>query len=480
MPLTTSSLDLNPLFVTALHKMEHTSSDLFITGQAGTGKSRLLRYFRERTNKKLVVLAPTGIAAVNVNGQTIHSFFRFKTGITIATIKEHAVSKNQKKLYQQLSMIIIDEISMVRADLLDCIDYVLRSSRERLTEPFGGVQVIFIGDLYQLPPVVNQEEQHIFNSYYATPYFFSAKVFVDFNLEIIELTKVYRQKDPTYIELLNAVRNNTITPEEIHKINQRYLPDFKPNDNDFYIYLAATNAQVAAINDTKLNKITNKSHKFYAKISGEFGKEYYPTAALLEIKIGAQVMMINNDDKQDWVNGDIGKIVNVIKDQKTALELIVVKLDSGSRTCYVGPYNWSITRLVLEAGQLNSVVIGNFTQYPLMLAWAVTIHKSQGKTFNKVIIDLSKTFAHGQSYVALSRCTSLKGIVLKKPLLKKHIWFDPLIVDFLNISLLKQDDLTYDKVKVIQKAISLQKNLQLTYKKTDEEIFKLIIKPFKT
>ena len=475
-----NQLELNPLFLVALEQMENTNNHLFITGRAGTGKSRLLAHFREHTKKKLVVLAPTGIAAINVDGQTIHSFFQFKPGISVGAMKDHVIGKKQRKLYQQLTMIIIDEVSMVRADLLDCIDFVLRQSRVKPMEPFGGVQMVFIGDLYQLPPVVNKEEQKIFSSCYATPYFFSAKVLDNIKLTIIELTKIYRQKDPKYIELLNAIRDNSITLKELEQINQRYIAEFKPSTKDFYIYLAATNHQVASINENELNNIKGKSYKFHAKIDGDFGKEYYPTATLLEIKISAQVMMLNNDSKRGWVNGDIGKVVNLIKNQKTGTEVIVVKLDDG-RKIYVEPYTWSINNLILENGQLISEEIGSFSQYPLTLAWAVTIHKSQGKTFNQVIIDLSKTFAHGQSYVTLSRCTSLEGIILIQPLLKKHIWFDPAILKFLNSnSTLKSVDHAFDsKIKLIQEVIELQKDLNLVYQKTVNQIFKIIIKPFK-
>ncbi len=474
-----NQLELNTLFLTALEQMENTNNHLFITGRAGTGKSRLLEHFREKTKKKIVVLAPTGIAAINVNGQTIHSFFKFKPGISIGAMKEHFIGKKQREIYQQLTMIIIDEISMVRADLLDCIDYVLRQSRSKTMEPFGGIQMVLIGDLYQLPPVVSREEQQIFRSYYETPYFFSAKVFDQLKLEIIELTKIYRQKDLKYIELLNAIRNNAITKQELEEINQRYIADFKPYTKDLYIYLAATNKQVAEINEEQLNKIKSSSYKFNAKINGEFTKEYYPAATLLEIKIGAQIMLLNNDNKRGWVNGDIGKVISLIKNQKTGIKVIVVKLDDG-RKCYVETHTWEITKLILENGQLISEVIGSFSQYPITLAWAVTIHKSQGKTFKQVIIDLSKTFFNGQSYVALSRCTSLDGVILKQPLLKKHIWFDPAILEFLNNhgTLITHDPLE-NKIKTIQEAIELQKNLNLVYQKTVEQIFKIIIKPFK-
>ena len=471
-----SNLDLNPLFLTAFNQMESTNDHVFITGRAGTGKSRLLKYFIEHTNKKIAVLAPTGIAAINVNGQTIHSFFRFKPGLTIGTIEGHVIGKRQRRIYQQLSIVIIDEISMVRADLLDCIDYVLRHSREKLTETFGGIQMVFIGDLYQLPPVVNKEEQRIFRTYYETPYFFSARLFDNFKLQIIELTKIYRQKDLKYIELLNSIRSNSINTKQLEQINQRYVVNFKANSKELYIYLAATNVQVVTINETELNKINGKKYKFYAKLAGDFGKEYYPTATLLEIKVGAQIMMLNNDSKQGWVNGDLGKIINLIKDPKTKLSTIVVKLDNGSK-CYVTPHTWEISKLILENNQLISKVIGSFKQYPMTLAWAITIHKSQGKTFNKVIIDLSNTFAHGQCYVALSRCVSLEGIILQQPLLKKHIWCDPTILRFLNnFKFLLGNNY---KIKVIKEAIKLQKDLNLVYQKTTEKIFKIIIKPFK-
>lgn len=478
MSKTDNELALNPIFLTAIEMMENTRSHLFITGRAGTGKSKLLEYFCEHTNKKLAVLAPTGVAAINVDGQTIHSFFKFRPETTIDTIKKHIIGKQQSKIYQQLEIIIIDEISMVRADILDCINWVLGSSRQNLIQAFGGIKMVFISDLYQLPPVVKKQERKIFSSYYATPYFFSAKICENFKLKIIELTKVYRQKDLKYIELLNSVRNNSITEQELEHINSRYLPTFIPDSQDFYIYLAATNAQVTTINEEELSKINNKCYRFMAKITGDFSREYYPATTLLEVKIGAQVMMINNSFKSNWVNGSIGKIINIIKNKKTQKEIIVVKLDDGVK-CYVEPYTWEINKLVLEDNQLNYVTIGKFEQYPLTLAWAVTIHKSQGKTFNKVIIDLSEAFSYGQSYVALSLCVNLECVVLKNRILKQHICFDPVILEFFHNNILQSAEGTIEnKIKLIKEAIELQKNLSLEYQKLDK-ICKIIIKPLK-
>jgi ATP-dependent exoDNAse (exonuclease V) alpha subunit len=356
--------------------MENTSRSIFITGRAGTGKSTLLEYFRHTTKKKVVVLAPTGVAALNVRGQTIHSFFRFKPGITLDQIKRVRFSNHDKNIYKNLDAIVIDEISMVRADLLDCVDRFLRLNGPRANKPFGGIQMMFVGDLYQLPPVVTGSEKAVFSSLYETPYFYSAKAFDSFDMEFVELEKIYRQHDQQFIELLNAIRNNSVTEEALGLLNQRYLPEFEPSPDDFYVYLTTTNKLADEINSRRLAGLKSRLYNFTGMIEGEFGEEYLPTAIDLQVKVGAQIMMLNNDAEGHWVNGSIGKITDINQNRRGD-HIIIAELTDGEMV-EITPFTWEIFRFIVVAGQLKSEVIGRFRQYPLMLAWAVTIHKSQG------------------------------------------------------------------------------------------------------
>ena len=459
--------------------MERTSRSTFITGRAGTGKSTLLSYFHYTTEKKVVVLAPTGVAALNVKGQTIHSFFRFKPNITFERVRRLRSSDDRKNIYKNLDAIVIDEISMVRADLLDCVDKFLRLNGPKRNRSFGSIQMIFFGDLYQLPPVVTGTEKVVFRSLYETPYFYSAKVFDSFEMEFIELEKVYRQHDEQFLSLLNSIRSNSITEDGLELLNQRYMPQFEPPRNDFYVCLTTTNKLAEQINGQRLEELKGRIHTFTASIEGEFGDKHLPTAIDLQIKVGAQIMMVNNDADGRWVNGSIGKITNVTQD-KNAGDVIIAELADGTDV-EVKPYTWEIFRFFAEEGQLQSEVIGRFKQYPLMLAWAVTIHKSQGKTFDKVIIDIGRgTFSHGQIYVALSRCTTLDGIVLKKPILKKHIWTNYKVVDFLTKYQYKKAEQSCpvnDKVEMIKRAIENKGALQIVYLKPNDEKTRRIIRP---
>jgi ATP-dependent exoDNAse (exonuclease V) alpha subunit len=287
-------IDLNPAFKRALEAMERGARSIFITGRAGTGKSTLLEYFRGITGKKVAVLAPTGVAALNVHGQTIHSFFGFKPDITLEKVKKRRHS-SVHSVYQKLDAIIIDEVSMVRADLLDCVDKFLRLNGPRIGEPFGGLQMIFIGDLYQLPPVINSTERGSYDELYRTPYFYGARVFDGFDMDFIELEKVYRQQDEKFVRLLNAVRDNSADEEDIESLNRRYRPDFEPAPGDFYIYLTTTNAMAKQINDAKLAKLDTEPFVFEAEVEGKFGNEYIPNTPELQIKVGAQIMLLNND-----------------------------------------------------------------------------------------------------------------------------------------------------------------------------------------
>lgn len=472
-------IEINEQFKRALDIMENTGKSIFITGRAGTGKSTLLDYFRRNTRKKVAVLAPTGVAALNVKGQTIHSFFKFKPNISINRIKRIRASDEEGTLYQKLDAIVIDEVSMVRADLLDCVDRFLRLNGPTPDLPFGGLQMIFIGDLYQLPPVVTGAEKESFSMLYETPYFYSATVFEAFEMEFMELEKIYRQHDPEFIDLLNSIRNKSISAEGIDLLNQRYQPEFEPPSKDFFVYLTTTNDMAAQVNKAQLSKLRGRLRCFVGQIEGDFGNEYLPTAVELEVKVGAQIMMLNNDTDGRWVNGTVGEIKDIIKDVD-GLPVIVAELDKGEEV-EIEPYTWEIYRFSVDGGALQSEVIGTFTQYPLMLAWAITIHKSQGKTFEKVIIDIGRgTFAHGQMYVALSRCTTFEGIILKRPIFKKHIWTDFKVVDFLTKYQYRKAEQHFnaeDKIEIIKKAIINRTPLQITYLKPSDEKTRRTIQP---
>jgi ATP-dependent DNA helicase PIF1 len=473
------SIEINEQFQHALDMMECTSKHIFITGRAGTGKSTLLEYFRNNTKRKIVVLAPTGVAALNVKGQTIHSFFRFKPDITVEKIKQLRRKDKTNSIYKQLDAIVIDEISMVRADLLDCVDTFLRLYGLDKKAPFGGIQMIFVGDLYQLPPVVSRDDKTVFSSVYETPYFFSARAFEHLDMEFIELEKVYRQHDDDFISLLNAIRNNTITDKHLELLNQRCLPDYEPEPDDFYVYLTTTNALADSINGKQLDKLMGAMYTFNGRIDGEFGKEYLPTAIDLKMKVGAQIMMLTNDASGRWVNGTVGKVM-AINIEGDSAPVILAELANGEEII-ITPWVWHISRFFIDEGRLQSEVVGTFTQYPLMLAWAVTIHKSQGKTFDKVIIDIGRgTFAHGQMYVALSRCTRLDGIVLKKPISKNNIWADYKIVKFLTKYQYQKSEEACSldtKMALIEKAIATNSALQIVYLKPNDEKSKRIIEP---
>ena len=473
------ALDINPKFKLALQRMkEH--KNLFITGKAGTGKSTLLDYFCSVTDKKPVALAPTGVAALNIKGQTIHNFFKFYIDVSVEKIKKTKVSPKNLSVYKNLKTLIIDEISMVRADLLDCVDTFLRRYGPQKNQPFGGVQMIFIGDLYQLPPVVTTKEKDIFTSHYESPYFFSAKVMRQFKMEIIELEKVYRQKDQKFIDLLNRVRNNSVQQQDIDHLNQRFLPSFKPKKDQFYINLSAINKTANEVNETQLKKLPSKIFKSTAHISGQFGKEYFPTNELLQFKKGAQVMLLNNDPKKRWVNGSVGRIMNIENKKEYCVQ---VQLYPENKMVSVHPYTWEIYQFSFskEKKSVVSSLVGTFTQFPFRLAWAITIHKSQGKTFERVIIDMNRgMFASGQAYVALSRCVSFKGLVLKVPVQKYHIRTDYRIFKFLTHYQYHQSEQEMplkDKMDLIQKAIDSKKQLDITYLKANDIKTTRIVEP---
>ncbi|MFC1916670.1 AAA family ATPase [Chloroflexota bacterium] len=472
-------IDINEQFRRALEIMEDPDRNVFITGRAGTGKSTLLNYFRNTTKKKVVVLAPTGVAALNVKGQTIHSFFRFKPGITPDRVRKLRSADDNNSIYHKLDIIVIDEVSMVRADLLDCVDRFLRLNGPKADKPFGGIQMAFIGDLYQLPPVVTSGEKEVFQSLYRTPYFYGARVFDSFAMEFVELEKIYRQHDEQFITLLNGIRNNSVTEEGLEFLNRRYQPEFEPSLDDFYVYLTTTNKLAEEINDKRLAELKGRLYTFTGSIEGDFGQEYLATKIDLQCKVGAQVMMLNNDTEGRWVNGSIGKITGITQNRKGE-DVIIAELADGDEV-EITLFTWEIFRFFVEAGGLQSEVIGTFTQYPLMLAWAVTIHKGQGKTFDRVIIDIGRgTFAHGQMYVALSRCTTLGGIVLKRLALKKHIWTNYQVMDFLTkyqYQKAEQSCPVDDKIEVIRKAIDNEALLEIVYLKPSDEKTTRVVRP---
>lgn len=426
MELNKTPLELNGDFQYALDTLEKTPASMFITGRAGTGKSTLLQLFRNTTRKKTVVVAPTGVAALNVRGQTIHSFFGFPPR---PLAREDIKKRRNRKLYKNLEVLVIDEISMVRADLLDNIDYFLRLNRENPL-PFGGVQMVFFGDLFQLPPVVRSEAEHqLFQTVYESPYFFSAQVFRDgYDMQMMELRKVYRQENRHFLRLLDALRLNQMDFEDLEDLNERHIPGFKSNGG--FVTLSARNARVDSINRQEMDKIPLPARTFIAKITGQFPEHLFPTEAGLQLKLGAQVMMVKNDPQKKFVNGSIGKVVDMT-DEKIKVELE----DRGQISrVEVEQMDWEIVKFKLkenDPSQIETETIGTFCQFPLKPAWAITIHKSQGQTFDKVIIDLGRgAFEHGQTYVALSRCRTLEGVVLTQPIRPRDVMVDERVVQF--------------------------------------------------
>ena len=475
------NIEINEQFEKALNQMENTSENVFITGKAGTGKSTLLDYFRNHTKKNVVVLAPTGVSAINVKGQTIHSFFGFKPDISMDKVRK-TKRADKKKLYLGIDAVIIDEISMVRADLLDCVDKFMRLNCGKLRLSFGGKQMIFIGDLYQLPPVIKGIEKDIFRNKYETGYFFSANAFKDIKMSLLELEKIYRQKDEKFIEILNAIRNNTIDDILLGVLNSKSTPPMYRGEKDFFIYLTTLNAHALKLNEERLIDIPGELHEFEGKIIGEFRQNDLPTENRLLLKIGAQVMLLNNDSAGRWFNGTIGKVAGVKYPKKSGDAIITVELIDGSRV-EVKPYEWDLFRYDYneQTGNLESNAIGSFVQYPLRLAWAITIHKSQGKTFDRVILDIGKgAFSPGQVYVGLSRCVSLDNLILKQPILKNHIFTDWRVIDFLTkyqYKLANEKLPLEEKIKIIEKAILNKTDLEIVYLKKSDEKSRRIIRP---
>lgn len=423
-----------PYYDLAYHFAMFTNRSLFLTGKAGTGKTTFLKKLKEQTHKQMSIVAPTGVAAINAGGVTIHSFFQlpFSPFIPTEENKKELLSKMKmnsarRRVLYELELLVIDEISMVRADVLDEIDTVLRHFRYRKNEPFGGVQVIFIGDMYQLAPVCRENEWQLLAPYYPSIYFFDSRAIRQHQPVYIEFDKIFRQSDIGFIELLNEVRNNRVSERSYNLLHSLYKPDFKPSKEELYITLTTHNYIADKINDVELESLKGKKRFFEAKIEGDYPEKNFPTERILELKIGAKVMFLKNDKENPrrYYNGKIGEI--------TAFEddLIVVKCPEDEEPIYVETELWKNVSYAtnLHTKQIEESVLGTFEQYPLRLAWAITIHKSQGLTFDKVIIDAGQAFTSGQVYVALSRCRTLEGIVLLNLINRSALETDPKIVE---------------------------------------------------
>lgn len=396
--------------------VENTGQSIFLTGKAGTGKTTFLKTVVERSRKRCIVVAPTGVAAINAGGVTIHSFFQLSFSPYVPGAKmesKYDFGREKRKIISSIDLLIIDEISMVRADLLDAIDNVLRRFRDHY-QPFGGVQLLMIGDLAQLTPVVTPEDEHLLKSYYDTPYFFGSKALSQISYVTIQLHQVYRQQDLSFIEVLNQVRSGHPSAEALSSLNARYRPMFSPSANEGYIRLTTHNHLADHYNETELNKLTSKAFQFQASIEGTYPEYSCPTAETLVLKRGAQVMFVKNDPTAEhrYYNGRIGQVTYVDKNK------ILVLCEGDNEAIEVEPLEWENTLYTLneKTREIEAKVQGVFCQYPLRLAWAITIHKSQGLTFDRVIIDANLSFAPGQVYVALSRCRTLEGLVLATPL----------------------------------------------------------------
>lgn len=425
---TTNKIRITKEFKEAFDAMEETNQNIFLTGRAGTGKSTLLNYFRKKSKKKHVVLAPTGVAALNVKGQTIHSFFGFHPAIEKRLVRR--AHPDKLKIFENLDTVIIDEISMVRADLLDCVDKALRLNRG-LNEPFGGVQMVFIGDLFQLPPVVTRDEEHKFKTEYTSPYFFSSEVMRDIDIQIFELKTVHRQKEKAFIGLLNNVRTGKVGSEDVETWNQRHDPFFNPaEESEGVVHLTTTNKMAQQRNDFELGKLDGQEWELKARAEGQLGTRKMPSDPKIMIKEGARVMFTTNDPMRRWVNGSLGNVIRIRKKGLSKFPVLDVELDDGKEV-EVSHHRWEVFEYQFNGKSFEEEVVGVYSQYPIALAWAVTIHKAQGKTFDKVLVDVGwGAFAHGQLYVALSRCTKFKGITLLKPFRKKDVIVDQAVLDF--------------------------------------------------
>ncbi len=455
----------NTIFQKAVAFVNQTNKHLFLTGKAGTGKTTFLKYIKEQSFKKMAIVAPTGVAAINAGGVTIHSFFQLPLGPFIPTesglwgryngeinnrsslLRNLRLPGSKKQVIRELDMLVIDEISMVRADLLDAVDTVLRHVRQQLLLPFGGVQMIYIGDLFQLPPVVQQQEWEILQEYYKSPFFFDSLALLHAQPLFIELKKIYRQKDDLFINILNNIRNNRCTNDDLKLLLKYYNPAFLPHKDEKYITLTSHNSKADTINRGELEKLPGKIYTYEAEVSGEFYEKSFPAEKVLQLKKGAQIMFIRNDkgENRRFYNGKIGTITNIER------EKIFVSFPNEADELELEHETWENIRYDYssEKDTITEEELGKFKQYPIRLAWAITIHKSQGLTFDKAIIDAGSSFAPGQVYVSLSRLTSLKGLVLHSRISQECIRTDNRVIEFV------KNELPED---------SLQKTLELEQK----------------
>ena len=436
-----NDIEINVQFEQVLNFVNQTNQSIFLTGKAGTGKTTLLKYIKQNTFKQLAIVAPTGVAAINAGGSTIHSFFQFPFTPFLPSIKESGeINFNQSNLpslkyngqrltiFRNLELLVIDEISMVRADMLDQIDITLRQVRKKTHLPFGGVQVLLIGDMYQLPPVVQNEEWKLLNEVYKSPYFFDSLVIKHNYPVYIELDKIYRQKEQSFVDLLNKVRNNNLDVESLELLNSHYNANITQHDYQTNITLTTHNKKADEINATALNALPDKAYKFKCKVDGSFNEKNYPADETLILKKGTRVMFLKNNTEKNYYNGKIG-IVTFINDEK-----IKVKSEDDFAEIEVTKEVWTNVTFQVDktTKHINEEIVGTFTQYPLRLAWAITIHKSQGLTFSKLIIDAAEAFSAGQVYVALSRCSNLNGLTLSSKIDKSSLLNDAKIVNFAN------------------------------------------------
>jgi ATP-dependent exoDNAse (exonuclease V) alpha subunit len=443
-PNTSTTDTSNTAFKLAADFVQYTHAAIFLTGKAGTGKTTFLKYCKENEKKNTAIVAPTGVAAINAGGVTIHSFFQLPFtpyipesagygNTNIATDKHSLIGKlkltnERKEVIQQLDLLIIDEVSMVRCDVIDAIDIVLRHVRNNYQQSFGGVQVLFIGDMYQLPPVAKEEEWQLLQQYYKSPYFFSSHVIEKNPPVYVALDKIYRQKDEQFVELLNQVRNNMLTEKAAAFLHTCYKPDFKPNKEEGYITLTTHNHKADTINTKALQSLSGASFYFKAQINGDFNEKAYPAEVELLLKLGAQVMFIKNDVEKvrRYFNGKIGKVTRLEEDK------IFVQCNGDTNSIEVKKESWKNIKYAVDknTNKIDETELGSFNQYPLRLAWAITIHKSQGLTFEKAIIDAGDAFAPGQVYVALSRCTTMQGMVLHSKINNRSLINDEKIATF--------------------------------------------------